>query len=253
MSTNSYANIKDVLKVHPEGAVATARGLLRMGVSRETQRSLVRSGWLKRMGSGAYSVLDQAPGLDGALYALQHDLKLSIHEGGFSALAARHGKAHNLVGNRPVQLFGVRGENTPTWFARGFGDLFSLHRASAFPPDLGIVDLDSGGFELKVSGPERAMMELLYLVPAVHTLREAYQIMELLDVAKPAIIQSLLESCGSVKVKRLFLYMAELAGHAWFRRLDLARVDLGTGDREIVKGGKLDRKYKIVIDDVKAI
>jgi hypothetical protein len=67
---------------------------------------------------------------------------------------------------------------------------------------------------------------------------------------KPKVLQELLESCSSVKVKRLFFYISDKVGHAWFKRLDLERVNLGSGIREITKNGKLDKKYGIVIGEV---
>jgi hypothetical protein len=112
------------------------------------------------------------------------------------------------------------------------------------------VDYDSGGFTVQISSLERAMLEMLYLSPERHTLRETYQIMELLTSVKPSLMQSLLEQCSSVKVKRLFLYMSDRAGHAWINRLDLSRIALGSGVREIEKGGKVDKKYNIVINDL---
>ena len=57
----------------------------------------------------------------------------------------------------------------------------------------------------------------------------------------------LLRQCRSVKVKRLFLWFAERHGHAWFDRLDLEGVDLGSGKRMLVRGGRLDRKYGITV------
>jgi hypothetical protein len=51
-------------------------------------------------------------------------------------------------------------------------------------------------------------------------------------------------------VKRLFLYMSERADHAWLERIDRSRIDLGSGIREIEKGGKLDKKYGIVVGDL---
>jgi len=94
---------------------------------------------------------------------------------------------------------------------------------------------------------------MLYLTPSIHTLQETYQVMELLGTVKPAVMQSLLECCASIKVKRLFLYMAERAGLVWVKRLDLTTIDLGRGDREITKGGQYDKKYRIVIGNVEAI
>jgi hypothetical protein len=57
----------------------------------------------------------------------------------------------------------------------------------------------------------------------------------------------LLEKCTSVKVKRLFLHLAELHRHPWVRQLDPTKVDLGSGKRALVPGGKLDPKYLITV------
>lgn len=252
MRTNNGTNIKNVLKTHPRNAVLTAKELLRLEVSRETQRSFVRSGWLRRIGMGAYILLDEQVELAGAIYALQSEPRSSIHEGAYSALAGIHGKAHNLVEGRKPQLFCMRGERIPAWFSSCFGSRCELFFTSFLPVGIGLVNHGQGTLKVNVSSPERAIMEMLYLSPQLFTLQETYQIMELLTVAKPMVVQALLEGCSSIKVKRLFLYMAELAGHAWLKRLDLSKVNLGSGVREIVKGGSLNSKYNIVVNDLKA-
>jgi hypothetical protein len=60
-------------------------------------------------------------------------------------------------------------------------------------------------------------------------------------------VQQLLEQCASVKVKRLFLYMAEKAGHAWVKHLDRSKVDLGSGKRSVAPGGVYVPKYEITV------
>jgi hypothetical protein len=52
-----------------------------------------------------------------------------------------------------------------------------------------------------------------------------------------------------VKAKRLFFWLAERQGYAWFKKLDPDRFDLGHGKRVIVKGGRLDRKYLITVPE----
>ncbi|HUX22941.1 MAG TPA: type IV toxin-antitoxin system AbiEi family antitoxin domain-containing protein [Spirochaetia bacterium] len=250
MDTQNGTDIKRLLEKYPRGAVLTARELLDLGVSRELQRSYVRSGWLNRVGVGAYLVLGGEMSLDGALRALQAGPFLSVHLGGYSALSEKHGKTHNIPATHKAELFGRRGEKLPTWFASAFGADYLLRLTDFLPVEIGFVDVDAGGLSVKVSSLERSMIELLYLSPVTHTLREAYQIMELLTTAKPALAQELLEHCTSVKVKRLFLLMAERAGHAWLKRIDLSGIDLGSGIREIERGGKLDRKYGVVVGDL---
>lgn len=62
-------------------------------------------------------------------------------------------------------------------------------------------------------------------------------------------VQAVLEACRSVKVKRLFLWFVERHAHPWFGRLDLKRIDLGRGKRQIVVGGRLDSKYQITVPE----
>ena len=63
----------------------------------------------------------------------------------------------------------------------------------------------------------------------------------------PKKVQEFLSNCHSIKVKRLFLYLAEKAKHEWFNHLDLSNIDLGSGKRKIVENGALDEKYKITV------
>lgn len=253
MSTQKQTNIKDVLKNHPHNTVLTAEEMLRRGISRELQRSAVRSGWLTRIGTGAYTVLEEPVSLEGALWTLQNELGLSLHQGGYTVLNEKHGKTHNLNVVRKPQVFSYRGEKIPAWFSGQYGSTYDLFITSFLPPDMGFTDYDAFNFSIRIPTVERALLEMLYLTPSVHTLQETYQVMELSTTVKPAVIQSLLEVCASIKVKRLFLYMAERAGLAWLKRIDLGAIDLGRGDREITKGGQYDKKYRIVVGAVEEI
>lgn len=60
-------------------------------------------------------------------------------------------------------------------------------------------------------------------------------------------MQSILENCNSIKVKRLFLFMADKAGLPVMKHLDLARIDLGTGNRAIVREGAYNATYQLVL------
>ena len=66
---------------------------------------------------------------------------------------------------------------------------------------------------------------------------ECYQIMEGLVNLRPVIIEELLEQCKSIKVKRLFLYMADKQKQSWFNYIDKTKINLGSGDRSLVKDG----------------
>ena len=64
---------------------------------------------------------------------------------------------------------------------------------------------------------------------------------------RPRMVQTLLESCGQIKVKRLFLYLGEKLGLPWFENLDLDRIDIGKGKRIVTLNGVLDKKYLITV------
>ena len=71
--------------------------------------------------------------------------------------------------------------------------------------------------------------------------------MESLTSLRPHIVQSLLEYCNSVKVKRLFMYMSDQHNHPWLDNVNISRIDLGRGKRLIVSNGMVDKKYNITV------
>ncbi|MGM0516756.1 MAG: type IV toxin-antitoxin system AbiEi family antitoxin domain-containing protein [Pseudomonadota bacterium] len=104
----------------------------------------------------------------------------------------------------------------------------------------------SGAFTLQVSTPERAVLEwiaistnpLLFSSDMVDTFSG-------LNTLRPRRLQALLEGCRSVRTKRAFMVLDRHAGHAWYRRLDRTRLDLGKGKRQLWPGGKLDKEYLV--------
>jgi hypothetical protein len=65
----------------------------------------------------------------------------------------------------------------------------------------------------------------------------------------PRRLQKLLLDCDSIKVKRLFFFFADRHGHAWLKRLDRSAIDLGSGKRMLVKGGRFDAKHLITVPE----
>ena len=114
-------------------------------------------------------------------------------------------------------------------------------------PSTEYFGVDSTFFSLEASEPERAIFECLYLSPKHQDLSEVYEILESLVNLRPKVIQTILEQCRSIKVKRLFLYMSEKAGHNWLSYIDTKEIDLGTGDRLIVPGGVYISKFQISV------
>lgn len=84
------------------------------GISRSLRNAYKKNGWLKSIGNGAYSKLNDKVEMNGAIYALQEQLGLSFHIGGISALSLQ-GINHNIAFNRKIFIYGYRGENIPSW------------------------------------------------------------------------------------------------------------------------------------------
>jgi len=107
--------------------------------------------------------------------------------------------------------------------------------------------LDCSGFKVIMSNTERAILEQMHLVKSNADIEYAYKLMEGLSTLRPNVAQVLLENCRSAKAKRLFLWSAEMAGHAWFGRLNSTRINLGKGKRQIYKGGQFNQRYMITV------
>ena len=104
-----------------------------------------------------------------------------------------------------------------------------------------------GGFALMTSMPERAILEALHLAPKDVDLVEAFHVLEGLQTLRPKLMQSLLAACASIKVKRLFLFMAERAALPVIKRLDQNAIALGSGDRTLTPGGVYVPKFGLIV------
>ncbi len=157
------------------------------------------------------------------------------------------GKAHNVsFSSNKSFLFTSTKSSLPKWFQlQKWQTDIKLVKTQFLNPDIGIRDLELNNFKIRISSVERAILEALYLVPKTQDFQECYYLMEGLMDMRPKTIQVLLEECKSVKVKRLFLFMAKKAKLPLLRKLDSSRIDLGSGKRMITLGGKLDLEYQI--------
>ena len=71
--------------------------------------------------------------------------------------------------------------------------------------------------------------------------------MEQLTSLDPAKVQTALENTSSQRVKRMFLYMAEKAGHYWFDMLDTGKLGLTDSKLKLVDNGVYISKYRITV------
>lgn len=228
----------------------TTAWLKQQGVSNKLAWWYVKAGWFEHLSDGAYFLAGDAITWASAVVAAQEQLHLPLHLGAKTALQLL-GKSHYLSAKlQEIQLFASPNHKLPAWLHSSYWeesfklycpDLFSSHKEDT------LVSREFYGLTLKLSSPERAALELCYLVPNTVTFSEAALILEGLTRMRPKQIQGLLENCQSLKVKRLFLYLAEYFDHHWMSEINLDRIDLGKGKRVIAGGGQYNAKYKISV------
>ena len=253
MSSETRSKINRLLIAWPQGTVAVSRWLEAQGAYQQLVHEYEKSGWIQRIGHGAYLRAGDSVEWSGGLYALQEQMMLPVHAGAKTALQMQ-GYAHFLPMGKggAMSLFGSPGTRLPAWFRQydwGLEVRYTTTKLFVDDPNAALTKKELATYAITLSAPERAIMEVLYLVPAEVSFEEADLLMESLTTLRPRLVQPLLEQCHSVKVKRLFMFLAESHNHAWVRKLDLSKVDFGKGKRMIVKGGRLDTKYSITVPD----
>ncbi|MEM8566224.1 MAG: type IV toxin-antitoxin system AbiEi family antitoxin [Bacteroidota bacterium] len=249
MDTEKGSKINQLLRSQPKGIVFLASWLTEKGYSLDLQKRYRKSHWLQSIGTGAMIRTGDEVNYRGALYSIQQQGGSSIHPGGKTALSLL-GKSHYLeISTNRITLFGGKGENLPVWFKNyDWGIEFNHYLSGFLPKDMGLIQVEQKNFNLQISNAARALMECLYLVPKYQDLYECYELMEGLNNLRPKEVQKLLEACSSVKVKRLFLFLADKAEHAWLKHIDIDQIDLGKGKRSIITGGTYIPKYQITVN-----
>jgi Transcriptional regulator, AbiEi antitoxin, Type IV TA system/Transcriptional regulator, AbiEi antitoxin N-terminal domain len=256
MPGSTSSKINQLLKAWPSGTVAVLPWLEKQGVYQQLVHEYEKTSWVRRVGRGAYVKAGDKVAWTGGLYAIQEQMGLTIHAGGKTALQM-HGYAHFLPMGKgtTVSLFGPPDVKLPTWFRQyRLGVKVRYTTTNLFPAekDQSLTKNEMASYAVTVSTPERAIMEVLYGVPGEESYEEAKLLMEGLTTLRPRVVQALLEQCASVKVKRLFMVVAESCQHAWIKKLDLSRVDFGKGKRMLVRGGRLHSKYSITVPETES-
>ncbi len=268
----------------PEGLVVDAAWLEHNGYSSSLRSKYVKAGWLNQVARSVYRrplvnfpTPNDVQGLawQNVVISLQTLLDYPVVVGGRTALELQ-GFAHYLSarGSHEVHLY--RDKPLPGWVSKlNLNTRFVFHNAQTLfknePIVRGLsalsVDLSTGEhtttdpihsgltqqpwgqgeWPLTLSTAERAVLELLDALPKRETFHQVDVLMDGMRNLSPRRLNKLLADCRSVKVKRLFLWFAERHHHAWVSKLNRNAIDLGSGKRMIVRGGRLDPKYNITV------
>ncbi|MGE0852636.1 MAG: type IV toxin-antitoxin system AbiEi family antitoxin domain-containing protein [Hyphomicrobiaceae bacterium] len=271
MTKQTHGKLNQLERLLPEGLLVDAAWLSRHGYSTGLRSQYVAAGWLQQPVRRVYQRPRGPLGWQQVVVSLQTLLARDLVVGGRTALEL-YGFAHYLQQQTAsVTLYGP--DKPPTWlpdldvgvrFAyRNDGRLFRKQRVSTAPhrldaavaphparPDSIVVQpWGPWNWPLMLSAPERAILEVLDELPDQETFHQADMLMEGLSTLSPTRLQALLADCRSVKVKRLFFFFADRHRHAWLKRLDRSAIDLGSGKRMLVKGGRFDAKHLITVPE----
>lgn len=259
----------------------TSGWLSKHGYSSSLRAQYVRAGWLRQPARGVFCRGRGDLRWEQVVISLQTLLEFPIVLGGRTALELQ-GYAHFLSQEqREVHLYGPK--PLPAWMAKlPLKQRFIFHNSARLfrndPITRGLASISwnigtnestnndpiHGGsnvlrwgqwdWPLTVSTPERALFELLDELPNRESFHLVDKLVEGLVTLSPRRLQKLLADCHSVKVKRLFFFFADRHAPAWLKRIDRESVDLGTGDRMLVRGGRFDPVHRITVpEDLDAV
>lgn len=247
--SNMGTKIQQILESHPNSKILFGEWLSSQGLDAKSQYAYMKRRWLSRLSKGVYVLQGTSPTLINTIAAYNTQLSKKCLFGAYTAMELR-GYSHYLSMGKPkAYLFTTKEDKLPSWLLQKEWDMTIKYMTTSFlGNDLkGVELLNVNGDTLLVSSPERAILECLKLPEATSSLMDIYYIMESLTTLRPKLVQSLLESCTSQKVRRLFIYMSEKAGHPWFKALKLEKIPLGTCRYMIVPTGKYISKYNMTI------
>jgi len=239
----------------PEGSIVSRRWLKEnLQLTNHAIDNLVKSEKLKVLSRGIYSRGYSKINWQSIVYALQNDLKLDCVIGGITSLGLR-GYAHYLPQGKKETIHLYGDDKLPNWINEISVDLMFVHHRKSKLFDGGnkkekFVTGFSWGNEKKeliTAVPERAFLELLIDVPDKLSFEHADQLIQGMTSFSPRILQNLLETCSSIKAKRLFLFLSEKYNYTWYTKLNLNSINLGSGNRMLIRSGKLNGKYKITV------
>lgn len=244
---SKQTKINQLISKWPKGTLKTVKELEGLGYTPQLLKVYSNSNWIELFTRGMYKLYNDEVSWQGALYGMQQGSKTTLHAGGKTALTLK-GYGHYLGQQKTnIYLFCARNESIPVWMKQFNEIMLIRNEIFSYTEEKNLIMYNVGNYSIKISSPELAALEMLHLVPKGQSFDEAAKIMEGLTTLRPQLVQNLLQECNSVKVKRLFLFMAEKHGHAWLNELNRERINLGSGKRVIVEEGMLDKKYNITV------
>ncbi len=247
MNIENKDKLNRLLKNWQPGGLFFSSWLKENGYSDQLMQQYRRSGWFSALSKGVmYRTGDKLTSF-GALSSYNIQLNKGFYAGAHSALELS-GFNHYVPMGKPVLMIGHPQEDeVPGWMKNNDFDYDLKFFSTKVFRKTQLTFANKGSFKILMSEPEQAFLECLLLAPNQYAYIDLYYIMEQLTTLRAEVVQLLLENTANIKIKRLFLYMAGKAGHDWFHRLDISKVDLGSGKQKLTENGVYISEYMITI------
>jgi hypothetical protein len=255
MGIEKYDKINQLMTSWSDGKIYSSTYLNQLGYGANFIQKYKNSHWIEALASGAYKKYKDTVDWPAAIECMQTQLNFESHIGGKSALELL-GKAQYLnMKSKDVIVISNKKQNIPFWVKKQkWSSALNFKLNSLFNKSLKFAEINNGFTQLPIdknnlviSSAERAYLEYLDELPNKYSYTEAKELLENLTTLRPSVLQHLLENCTSLKTKRVFLHLASVVNQTWFERLNLNKINLGTGKRVVFKNGVLDKRFNITV------
>ncbi len=243
-------------KLMKPGIVYTGKFLKQRGYSPQLLYKYKKAGLIDSSSKGVYILSGSKPTMLSIVYTLQKVMELKLHIQSISALRLKgfvEQIYHNME-NNSIELSSLIRYSKPEWLKRmeiQYKFTIIIKQSGLFnDSNYSIKESKIGEFNLIISEIERALFEMLNDISTINDFLNARKIFEIIPGFRTVITQQLMESCQSIKAKRLFLFFSEEYKKDYFNKLKMNRIPLGSGVRNIAKNSrktKYIKKYNILI------
>lgn len=246
MSTVSTSKINRLLTESVPGGLLFSSWLRKNGYSSQLLKRYRDSEWLESLAHGVMFRRNDRLSAMSAVFCYNQQNGKNARIAAHSALKL-HGFSHFVPMGKPKLMVCFESGNVEEWTKSDRFDMTIVPFNTSIFKKPATQSYRKDALELLVSTPEQAFLECLHLVPEHYNYMDLYYIMEQLTALDPEKVQTALENTSSQRVKRMFLYMSEKAGHYWTDLINDKEIGLTTSKLQLVEKGVYVPKYKITV------
>jgi len=247
MNIEKGNKLNQLLQHWQSGGLFFSSWLKKNGYSDQLMQQYRKSGWFSLLSKGVMYRTGDKPSSYLAISSYNTQMNKKFYVGAHSALELAGFNHYVPMGKTVLMIGHPKQDKVPDWMMNTDSEYelkFFSTKIFARPQ---LTTFNKGDCKILTSVPEQAFLECLLLAPNQYAYIDLFYIMEQLTTFRSEVVQQLLENTYNIKIKRLFLYMAQKAGHDWFDRLDRSKIELGTGKQKLADNGVYLPEYLITI------